>query len=95
MVDDKELIELVELEVRELLSGYEFPGDDTPIVLGSALKALEGDGSDIGAPSIERLVAEMDSHFPEPRRAVDGDFLMPVEDVFSISGRGTVGHRPH
>ena len=90
MVDDKELIELVELEVRELLSGYEFPGDDTPIVLGSALKALEGDSSDIGSPSIERLVAAMDSHFPEPERAIDGDFLMPVEDVFSISGRGTV-----
>lgn len=90
MVDDQELIELVELEIRELLSQYEFPGDDTPIVLGSALKALEGDSSDIGTPSIDKIIAEMDAYFPEPKRAIDGDFLMPVEDVFSISGRGTV-----
>ena len=90
MVDDEELLELVEMEIRELLDSYDFPGDDTPIVTGSALKALEGDTSDIGVPSIMKLVAEMDSYFPEPERAVDGDFLMPVEDVFSISGRGTV-----
>ena len=89
-VDDDELLELVEMEVRELLSSYEFPGDDTPIVTGSALKAFEGDTSDIGVPSIEKLVEEMDSYIPEPERAIDGDFLMPVEDVFSISGRGTV-----
>ena len=89
-VDDKELTELVEMEIRELLTSYEFPGDDTPIITGSALKALEGDSSDIGAPSIQKLVAEMDKFFPQPERAVDGDFLMPVEDVFSISGRGTV-----
>ena len=89
-VDDAELLELVEMEVRELLSVYEFPGDDTPIVTGSALKAFEGDTSDFGIPSIEKLVEEMDSYIPEPDRAIDGDFLMPVEDVFSISGRGTV-----
>jgi elongation factor Tu len=90
MVDDAELLELVEMEVRDLLNQYEFPGDDTPIVTGSALKALEGDSSDIGVPSIEKLVAALDEYIPEPERAVDGDFLMPVEDVFSISGRGTV-----
>jgi len=90
MVDDAELLELVEMEIRELLDSYDFPGDDTPIIVGSALKALEGDTSDIGAPSIEKLVAAMDDYIPEPERAIDGDFLMPVEDVFSISGRGTV-----
>jgi len=90
MVDDEELIELVEMEVRELLDKYDFPGDDTPIVVGSALKALEGDTSDIGVPSILKLGEVMDSYFPEPERAVDGAFLMPIEDVFSISGRGTV-----
>ena len=90
MVDDAELLELVELEVRDLLSTYEFPGDDTPIIIGSALKALEGDTSEIGAPAVEKLVAAMDEYIPEPERAIDGDFLMPVEDVFSISGRGTV-----
>jgi elongation factor Tu len=89
-VDDAELLELVEMEIRELLDSYDFPGDDTPIVTGSALKALEGDTSDIGVPSIVKLVEEMDKFIPEPERAVDGDFLMPVEDVFSISGRGTV-----
>jgi elongation factor Tu len=89
-VDDAELLELVEMEIRELLDSYDFPGDDTPIVTGSALKALEGDTSDIGVPSILKLVEEMDKYIPEPERAVDGDFLMPVEDVFSISGRGTV-----
>ena len=90
MVDDPELLELVEMEVRELLSKYDFPGDDTPIIIGSALKALEGDQSDIGEPSIYRLADALDSYIPEPERAVDGTFLMPVEDVFSISGRGTV-----
>jgi elongation factor Tu len=90
MVDDPELQELVELEVRELLSSYEFPGDDIPIVVGSALKALEGDTSEIGIPSIERLMDAIDSYIPEPVRAIDGPFLMPIEDVFSISGRGTV-----
>ena len=90
MVDDAELLELVEMEIRELLDMYEFPGDDTPIVVGSALKALEGDTSEIGVPSILKLVSEMDRYIPLPERAVDGDFLMPVEDVFSISGRGTV-----
>jgi elongation factor Tu len=90
MVDDEELLELVEMEVRELLDSYDFPGDDTPIIVGSALKALEGDTSDIGAPAIMKLVEAMDSYIPEPERAIDGDFLMPVEDVFSISGRGTV-----
>jgi elongation factor Tu len=90
MVDDAELLELVEMEIRELLDSYEFPGDDTPIIVGSALKALEGDSSDIGVPSIYKLVDAMDEYIPEPQRAIDGDFLMPVEDVFSISGRGTV-----
>ena len=90
MVDDAELLELVEMEIRELLDSYEFPGDDTPVIIGSALKALEGDTSDIGVPSIEKLVDALDSYIPEPERAVDGAFLMPVEDVFSISGRGTV-----
>ena len=90
MVDDEELLELVEMEIRELLDAYDFPGDDTPIVIGSALKALEGDTSDIGVPSIIKLVKEMDEYIPEPERAIDGDFIMPVEDVFSISGRGTV-----
>ncbi len=90
MVDDAELLELVELEVRELLSKYEFPGDDTPIVIGSALKALEGDTNELGEPSILKLVEALDSYIPEPERAIDGPFLMPVEDVFSISGRGTV-----
>jgi len=89
-VDDEELLELVEMEVRDLLSTYEFPGDDTPIVTGSALKAFEGDESDIGIPSIHAIVEAMDSYIPEPERAIDGPFLMPVEDVFSISGRGTV-----
>jgi elongation factor Tu len=89
-VDDEELLELVEMEVRDLLSMYEFPGDDTPIVTGSALKAFEGDESDIGVPSIHKLIEAMDSYIPMPERAIDGDFLMPVEDVFSISGRGTV-----
>jgi elongation factor Tu len=90
MVDDAELIELVEMEIRELLDKYEFPGDDTPIIVGSALKALEGDTSEIGVPSIDKLVAAMDDYIPQPERAIDGDFLLPVEDVFSISGRGTV-----
>ena len=90
MVDDAELLELVEIEVRELLSKYNFPGDSTPIVVGSALKALEGDQSDIGEPSIHKLADALDNHIPEPVRALDGDFIMPVEDVFSISGRGTV-----
>jgi elongation factor Tu len=90
MVDDPELLELVEMEVRELLSSYDFPGDDIPIITGSALKALEGDTSDIGVPAIEKLVAALDSYIPEPERAIDGAFLMPIEDVFSISGRGTV-----
>jgi elongation factor Tu len=89
-VDDDELLELVEMEVRDLLSTYEFPGDDTPIVTGSALKAFEGDDSDIGIPSILKIVDAMDSYIPMPERAIDGDYLMPVEDVFSISGRGTV-----
>ena len=89
-VDDEELLELVEMEIRDLLSTYEFPGDDTPIITGSALKAFEGDTSDIGVPSVVKLVEAMDSYFPQPERAIDGDFLMPVEDVFSISGRGTV-----
>jgi len=89
-VDDEELLELVEMEVRDLLSTYEFPGDDTPIITGSALKAFDGDQSDIGVPSVLKLVEAMDSYIPEPERAIDGDFLMPVEDVFSISGRGTV-----
>jgi elongation factor Tu len=90
MVDDEELLELVEMEVRELLDQYDFPGDDTPIVIGSALKALEGDSSDIGVTAITKLVETLDSYIPEPVRAVDQPFLMPIEDVFSISGRGTV-----
>ena len=90
MVDDAELLELVEMEVRELLSKYEFPGDDIPIIKGSALKALEGDQSDIGEPAIFKLAEALDSYIPTPERAVDGSFLMPIEDVFSISGRGTV-----
>jgi elongation factor Tu len=90
MVDDAELLELVEMEVRELLSKYDFPGDTTPIVKGSALKALEGDKSEIGVPSVIKLVEEMDKYIPVPERLIDGAFLMPVEDVFSISGRGTV-----
>jgi elongation factor Tu len=89
-VDDEELLELVEMEIRDLLSTYEFPGDDTPIITGSALKAFEGDTSEIGVPSVVKLVEAMDSYIPQPERAIDGDFLMPVEDVFSISGRGTV-----
>ncbi len=90
MVDDAELLELVEMEVRELLSKYDFPGDDTPIIMGSAKLALEGDQSEIGEPAIFRLAEALDSYIPEPERAIDGAFLMPVEDVFSISGRGTV-----
>ena len=90
MVDDEELLELVEMEVRELLDQYGFPGDDTPIIKGSALKALEGDQSDIGAPSVRKLVETLDAYIPDPVRAVDQPFLMPIEDVFSISGRGTV-----
>ncbi|PZP64565.1 MAG: elongation factor Tu [Azospira oryzae] len=90
MVDDPELLELVEMEVRELLSKYDFPGDKTPVVVGSALKALEGDQSEIGEPSIWKLAEALDSYIPEPKRDVDKPFLMPVEDVFSISGRGTV-----
>ncbi|MQX54729.1 elongation factor Tu [Alcanivorax sediminis] len=90
MVDDEELLELVEMEIRELLSDYDFPGDDTPIIKGSALKALEGDTSEIGMPAVQKLVETLDEYIPEPERAVDGAFLMPIEDVFSISGRGTV-----
>jgi len=90
MVDDAELLELVEMEVRDLLSSYEFPGDDTPIITGSALKALEGDDTEQGEGSIMQLAEALDSYIPEPERAVDGAFLMPIEDVFSISGRGTV-----
>ena len=90
MVDDAELLELVEMEVRELLDQYEFPGDDTPIVIGSATKALEGDTSEIGTAAILKLVETLDSYIPEPVRAIDQPFLMPIEDVFSISGRGTV-----
>ena len=90
MVDDAELLELVEMEVRELLSKYEFPGDDIPIVKGSALKALEGDKGELGEGSIIKLAEALDSYIPEPKRAIDGPFLMPIEDVFSISGRGTV-----
>ncbi len=89
-VDDEELLELVELEIRELLDSYDFPGDDTPIIVGSALKALEGDTSDIGLSSIYKLIEEMDAYIPEPKRDIDQPFLMPIEDVFSISGRGTV-----
>jgi len=90
MVDDEELLELVEMEVRELLDQYDFPGDDTPIIIGSALKALEGEESEIGTKAILRLVDALDSYIPEPVRAIDQPFLMPIEDVFSISGRGTV-----
>jgi elongation factor Tu len=90
MVDDKELLELVEMEVRDLLTKYDFPGDKTPIITGSALKALEGDQSEIGEPSILKLAEAIDTYIPQPKRAIDGPFLMPVEDVFSISGRGTV-----
>ena len=90
MVDDEELIELVEMEIRELLTEYEFPGDDTPVIFGSALKALEGDTSDIGVPSILKLVEALDTYIPTPERDTDKTFLMPIEDVFSISGRGTV-----
>jgi len=89
-VDDEELLELVEMEIRELLSDYDFPGDDTPMVMGSALKALEGDESDIGVPSIKKLLDVLDDYIPEPVRDVDQAFLLPIEDVFSISGRGTV-----
>jgi elongation factor Tu len=90
MVDDKELLELVEVEVRELLSKYEFPGEQTPIIIGSALKAMEGDKSELGEGSILKLAEALDAYIPQPKRALDGPFLMPVEDVFSISGRGTV-----
>ena len=90
MVDDEELLELVEMEVRDLLNKYDFPGDDIPIIKGSALKALEGDQSEIGEPAILRLAEALDTYIPQPERAIDGAFLMPVEDVFSISGRGTV-----
>jgi len=90
MVDDEELLELVEMEVRELLDLYEFPGDDTPIIKGSALKALEGDTGPLGMPSVQELVETLDSYIPLPERAVDQPFLLPIEDVFSISGRGTV-----
>ena len=91
MVDDEELIELVEMEVRELLDQYEFPGDETPIIVGSALKALEGDEGEQGLGSIQALLDALDGYIPEPERPVDQPFLMPIEDVFSISGRGTVG----
>ena len=90
MVDDEELLELVEMEVRELLDKYDFPGDDTPVIIGSALKALEGDDSEIGTQAIAKLIDALDTYIPQPERAIDGAFLMPVEDVFSISGRGTV-----
>jgi elongation factor Tu len=90
MVDDPELLELVEMEVRDLLSSYDFPGDETPIIIGSALKALQGDNSELGTQSVLKLLDALDNYIPEPQRAVDGAFLMPVEDVFSISGRGTV-----
>jgi elongation factor Tu len=90
MVDDEELLELVEMEVRELLDKYQFPGDDTPVVVGSALKALEGDSGPLGLQSIYKLLEAMDSYIPEPKRDIDQPFLMPIEDVFSISGRGTV-----
>ncbi len=90
MVDDEELVELVEMEIRELLSEYDFPGDDTPVIFGSALKALEGDQSDIGVPSILKLVEALDDYIPTPERDTDKTFIMPIEDVFSISGRGTV-----
>ena len=90
MVDDEELVELVEMEVREILDQYEFPGDDTPLIIGSALKALEGDEGELGTQSIEKLIQALDDYIPEPERPVDKPFLMPIEDVFSISGRGTV-----
>ncbi len=90
MVDDEELVELVEMEIRELLNEYDFPGDDTPVIFGSALKALEGDTSDIGVPSILKLADALDSYIPTPERDTDKTFIMPIEDVFSISGRGTV-----
>jgi elongation factor Tu len=90
MVDDAELLELVELEVRDLLTLYKFPGDKTPIITGSALKALEGDAAEIGVPSVIKLVKALDEYIPVPKRAIEGAFLMPVEDVFSIAGRGTV-----
>ncbi|EEZ80552.1 MAG: elongation factor Tu [uncultured Candidatus Thioglobus sp.] len=90
MVDDEELVELVEMEIRELLDEYDFPGDDTPVIFGSALKALEGDTSEIGVPSILKLVEALDTYIPTPKRDTDKTFLMPIEDVFSISGRGTV-----
>ena len=90
MVDDDELLELVEMEVRELLDTFDFPGDDTPIIIGSALKALEGDESEMGIASVERLVEALDSYVPVPEREIDKPYLMPIEDVFSISGRGTV-----
>ncbi len=90
MVDDAELLELVEMEVRDLLSSYDFPGDDIPIIIGSALKALEGDTSEIGVPAIMKLVEALDDYIPEPERDIDKPFIMPIEDVFSISGRGTV-----
>jgi elongation factor Tu len=90
MVDDKELLDLVEMEVRDLLSSYDFPGDKTPIIVGSALKALEGDTGELGVPAVMKLVEMMDSYIPEPKREIDKPFLMPIEDVFSISGRGTV-----
>ena len=89
-VDDKDLLELVQEEIRDLLTKYGFPGDKTPIIIGSALKALEGDTSELGEPSITKLAAALDSYIPQPQRAIDGPFLMPIEDVFSISGRGTV-----
>ncbi|WP_229710542.1 GTP-binding protein, partial [Halopseudomonas pertucinogena] len=91
MVDDEELLELVEMEVRDLLSTYDFPGDDTPIIIGSALMALEGrDDNGLGTTAVKTLVETLDSYIPEPERAIDKPFLMPIEDVFSISGRGTV-----
>jgi elongation factor Tu len=90
MVDDEELLELVEMEVRELLDTYDFPGDDTPVIMGSALKAIEGDQSEIGEPAIGRLVEALDTYIPTPERDTDKPFLMPVEDIFSIQGRGTV-----
>jgi elongation factor Tu len=90
MVEDAELLELVEMEVRDLLSSYGFPGDDTPIIKGSALKALEGDKGDLGEKAIVELMSAVDSYIPDPQRPTDGTFLMPIEDVFSISGRGTV-----
>src|SRR5258706_236876 len=90
MVDDKELLELVEVEVRELLGKYKFPGDKTPVIIGSALKALEGDTGELGEQSIMKLADALDTYIPTPERATEGAFLMPVEDVFSISGRGTV-----